>query len=128
MQLTSGLGEPVSFDALPGPSQAQYALVSLLDAFFIEGNFRPVTLYGKDKRITSVELIPVNQDGYALKSKITQEIAQLTAPVRSEQALADFQILKESGYHLRINKVSLDEWRIAVDHRLGTLSCSFIDA
>lgn len=128
MPLIFGLGEPVSLDTQPASAQAQYALVTLLDTFFVEGQFRPVTQFGHDHRITGVELIPTQQEGYALKSRISEDVALLTAPVRSEQALADFQILKESGYHLRINKISRDEWRVAIDHRLGTLTCSFIDA
>ena len=128
MRLTFGLDKPVVLDTLPVHEQAQYALVALLDAFFVEGQFRPVTQFGHDHQITGVELIPTQQEGYALKSRISDDVALLTAPVRVEQALADFQILKESGYHLRINKISRDEWRVAIDHRLGTLTCSFIDA
>lgn len=128
MSLTFGLAEPVSLDTQPANAQAQYALVTLLDTFFVEGQFRPLTHFGPNHQITGVELIPTQQEGYILKSRITEGVALLTAPVRSEQALANFQILKESGYHLRITKISFDEWSIGIDHRLGTLTCSFIDA
>lgn len=128
MPLTFGLGEPVQLTALPVATQAQYALVQLLDAFYTAGDYKPVTRFNSDQTVNNVGLVPINQDGFSLKSKIDTEVALLTAPVRSEQALADFQILKEAGYHLRIEKISLDEWCIAIDHRLGTLNCCFIDA
>lgn len=128
MPLTSGLAKLASLDVLPVADQGQYNLVHLLDTFFADGHYNPVSQFGLHRTLKSVELIPINEHGWRTKSQIDTDVAVLTADVRRKECEGNFQILKDAGYHLRIEKISIDEWAVSINARQGTITSRFIDA
>jgi len=129
MPLNFGLAEPLRpLAELPAAMQAQYDLMKLLDAFFTQGNFKPITQFGPHRNVQGVELIPSNQEGYILKAEIDTVVSIVTAAFRHGTAAPDYHVLSDANYHLRVTKISFDEWLVNINTRHGTLSCRFIEA
>lgn len=132
MTLSVGLGKTLK--ALKPLSAANpvvaksYEAIGLLDAFLSEGDYYVVKHPGTNGNAPRFELIPGSSEAYAVKCKLDEVLAELTADQRYNRTEMDYDLLRDAGYPLRVSQLSMDEWEVKIGTRRGELSSRFIDA